>query len=105
MSKSGKAKIVDDLTFMILPQISPWCGPIYFTKSLELWTGNNITNHGSFGLVNTGEKKLMVTCQHVWEEFQNSREEFPDLKMCIGLSPEGILPVEIQPIDEDPKLD
>jgi hypothetical protein len=106
MSESLKATYIDDLTFMIVPQINPWCGPIFFTKSMELWTGNHVTAHGSFGLVNTGEKKLMVTCYHVWEEFQNARQEFADLKMCIGLSPEGILTLDaIQPIDEDPKLD
>jgi hypothetical protein len=65
-------------------QVEPYSGPIFFTKSLKTPLGN-VTNNGSFGLVDTGKRKLLVTCHHVWQRFQEERGKEPELKMCICL--------------------
>src|SRR6266852_1816998 len=62
----------NELEFLIEPQVRQFCGPIFFTLSLKSALGN-VTNNGSFGLVDTGSKKLLVTCHHVWKEFQERR--------------------------------
>jgi hypothetical protein len=62
--------LIEELTFLIEPQISPICGPLFFTRSLESAV-DNVTANGSFGLVDTGQKKLLVTCHHVLEEFES----------------------------------
>jgi hypothetical protein len=73
-----------ELNFVIEPQINLFCGPLCFTHSLKSAFGN-VSANASFGLVNTGKRKLLVTCFHVWEEFERSRTESPNLRMCIFL--------------------
>jgi hypothetical protein len=72
----------DDLIFIIEPQVRRFCGPLFFTKSLHTPVGN-IPHNGSFGLIDTGKKKLMVTCHHVWDTFKKLRSENPELKFGI----------------------
>jgi hypothetical protein len=72
---------------------------------LKSAVGNVIAN-GSFGLVDTGKKKLLVTCYHVWEEL----EKHPELKMCVFLDRNpsiGVKGVDLnfQPLDQDKHLD
>jgi hypothetical protein len=75
---------IDNLKFVIEPQINPFCGPLCFTRALE-WAAGHVITNGSFGLVDTGKRKLLVTCYHVWEEFENLQRKCPELKMCIFL--------------------
>lgn len=84
-------------------QVRQFCGPIFFTKSLQTPLGN-VTNNGSFGLVDTGGRKLLVTCQHVWAGFQKERDSNAGLKMCICLDrPFCFEPGK--PVWEDERLD
>src|SRR5208283_1889233 len=95
----------EEIKFVIEPQISPFCGPLCFTRSLKSAVGNVIAN-GSFGLVDTGTKKLLVTCYHVWEEL----EKHPELKMCVfldrnpSIGAKGV-DLNFQPLDQDKHLD
>lgn len=57
------------LEYIVDPAVRQYCGPLFFTTSLTT-PANNILQNGSFGLVNTGRKNLLVTCNHVWEEFK-----------------------------------
>jgi hypothetical protein len=93
-----------ELEYFIEPQVRQFCGPLFFTNPLE--TAFGVINNGSFGLFDTGSKKLLVTCYHVWDEFQRARHENPDLKMCVCLDwgPFVVLDIE-KPIGEDEKLD
>lgn len=80
-------------------------GPIFFTDSHEMPLGS-VTANGSFGLVDTGSKKLLVTCYHVWEEFQKAALENPDSRMCI--CPDQKHPIifsPAKPLGEDRNLD
>jgi hypothetical protein len=94
-----------DMEFLIEQEIRPYCGPIFFARSLESADGN-ITANGSFGLIDTGQKKILVTCHHVWKDFQNAVDKDPDLNLCVCLdrNPPVILD-QGQLIDQDKQLD
>ncbi|MGD0260649.1 MAG: hypothetical protein ABSD29_12590 [Verrucomicrobiota bacterium] len=95
-----------DLVFLVEPKIRPCCGPIFFTRPLESGAPDDIIESGSFGLADTGTMKLLVTCHHVWDKFQELRRENPQLKMCLCLNSNSIVLLEpIQPIDQDENLD
>jgi hypothetical protein len=84
-------------------QVEPYSGPIFFSKSSQTPLGN-VTNNGSFGLVDTGKRKLLVTCHHVWRRFQEERSKEPNLQMCLCLDrPFCFTPGE--PVGEDKSLD
>ena len=92
--------------FLMEPEIRPYCGPLMFITSLNSAVGT-IKANGSFGLVDTGKKQLLVTCYHVWDEFQKLREKNSDLRLAVCLydvsnpvifTPDG-------PIGEDQSLD
>ncbi len=99
----------EEIKFVIEPQISPFCGPLCFTRSLKSAVGNVDTN-GSFGLVDTGKKKLLATCYHVWDEFEKLHHQCPELKMCIfldrnpSIGARGIV-LDFQSIDQDKHFD
>jgi hypothetical protein len=96
----------DDLIFIIEPQVRQFCGPLFFTNSL-LTPAGNIPNNGSFGLIDTGEKKLMVTCCHVWDEFKEQRAKNP--KLMFGVCFDMLQPVTVEMdsilVDEDRRCD
>ena len=98
--------IADELKFVIEPQISPFCGPLFFTRSWESAVGDNVIANGSFGLVDTGLKKLLITCHHVWEKFQAERRNDSKVRMCVWLDQKQPVVFGQQvPIDHDESLD
>jgi len=104
MAEPISSSVVTDATFLILPRIKPSCGPLFFTTSLEV-AGRNVTANGSFGLVDTGEKKLLVTCYHILETFRKLLSEEPNLMLCVVL---GKIPEVLDLknlIDEDKQFD
>src|ERR1039458_4951855 len=82
---------IERLNRVISPQISPFRGLLYFARLQEPTPGATIAGQGGFGLVDTGNKKLLVTCNHVWEGFLEKmqfqiwiftllfQETFPDM--------------------------
>ena len=94
-----------DLLHLVEPAIRPCCGSIFFTQSLPSGAADDIPDHGSFVLVDTGTRKLLLTCHHVWDGFQALRSKNPKLKMGLCFS-HSIVPFEpIHPIDQDENLD
>ena len=92
------------MEYVIEPQVRQFCGPLFFTASPK--NVLDITNNGSFGLVDTGKKKLLITCQHVWDEFQRAHLGTPNLKMLIWLgTPEATLFAPIRALSEHPEFD
>jgi hypothetical protein len=62
--------------------------------------------NGSFGLVDTGQKKLLVTCGHVVDEFRQRASNVADLKMCVCLDRKNPVVLDIGClIDEDKSSD
>src|SRR5438132_5763099 len=68
-----------------VPAARKHCGPIFFARSLLKATKETIIANGTFGLVNTGSKKILVTCHHVWEEFEEQHFHDKEIRMCLGL--------------------
>ena len=61
----GKKKVTTFFLKMIVePQVRKFCGPLFFVSSQTTPKGT-INGSASFGLVDTGQKKLLVTCWHV----------------------------------------
>jgi hypothetical protein len=86
------------------PIIRPCCGPIYFATSLESAVETDEAN-GSFGLMDTGSKKVLVTCDHVVQDFKalNAKK-----KAWLGVCLEEGRPVVLDLgllIDRDAELD
>lgn len=92
-----------DITYVWEPEISPYCGPLYFASFLK--SPVDVIANGSFGLVDTGDKKLLVTCNHVWDEFQKLREQNAALRMFICLRRQSPIVFGQEPIDHDKSLD
>jgi hypothetical protein len=97
----------DELIFVIGPQINPFRGTIIFTKSNTIVGGSDdVITNGGFGLIDTGEKKLLVTCHHVWNGFLEERKKNSQAKMCVCFH--GCPPIffdKYEPIDQDKTLD
>jgi len=92
------------LEWVVEPEVRQFCGPIFFTRSTA--TAYGVNNNGTFGLVDTGKRKLLITCYHVWDGFQKARLESPELKMCIILGQGNpIVFAPDRPIGEDQKID
>lgn len=82
------------------------CGPIFFTRSLIRASKEDIITNGSFGLVDTGVKKLLVTCNHVWQGFDDERFKDSNVKMCVCLdSKNPVYLDEKHLIDRDERSD
>jgi hypothetical protein len=95
-----------ELRFLVEPQVSPYRGPLFFTRSLETVVGEYLVASGGFGLVDTGQRKLLITCHHVWEGFEEERRKNSNVRLCICL--DGQPPVvfdQYQPVDQDRTLD
>lgn len=98
--------ITDELKFVIEPQIAPCRGPLFLARSLELAGGDNVIANGGFGLVDTGKRKLLVTCQHVWQIFQEEQSRDPEVRMCVCLDKQRpVVFDQNHPIDQDSALD
>lgn len=95
-----------DLDYVIDPQARKFCGPLFFTSSLETPVGT-IPNNGSFGLIDTGERKLLVTCYHVWEAFKELRSQNPNFKfaVCLDMGNPVSMDVDSLLVDEDKRAD
>jgi hypothetical protein len=95
------------LEFIVEPEVRKMSKPLFFATSDKTAEGN-IKASGSFGLVDTGERKLLVTCNHVWEDFKKKRLEHPNLMFCVSLNgptPYILTDVESLFIDGDKRSD
>src|SRR3989442_12126245 len=80
------------------------CGPIYIIPSLQ--EAGAILFNASFGLIDTGQRKLLITCHHVWEFFQNLRQQYPLAEVSVNLgSGPGSVISDAEVIGTDPDLD
>ena len=80
------------------------CGPIFFLRTHEP-KPMNVFNNGTFGLVDTGTKKLLVTCAHVWTEFMSERGEHPGARLAVLLGTNRPVIISTTPVDVNTDLD
>lgn len=81
------------------------CTPIFFMPSRTA-SPASITANGTVALIDTGTRKILVTCAHVWFEFLKFREENNDailsMKFRYGRGPlTGLLDAALIDCDED----
>jgi len=97
----------DYLDFVVDPSVRRFCGPVFFINSLQT-PANNIFGNGSFSLIDTGQRRLLVTCHHVWEDFKKLRNEHPNLMFGVCLdfnNPIVIYDIDDALVDEDKRCD
>ena len=97
----------DYLAFIVDPEVRQYCGPLFFSTSLTTPSGN-ILGNGSFALVNTGKMKLLVTCNHVWDEFKALRSQDSNVmfSLCVDkFSPIIITDPDSLLVDADKRCD
>jgi hypothetical protein len=70
--------------FIIEGEMLLYCGPLVFLREGKPKPMQADSN-GTFGLVDTGSKKLLVTCQHVWDGFETFRQRNPAARMGLLL--------------------
>lgn len=98
---------------IVEPQVRKFCGPLFFVSSQTTPKGT-INGSASFGLVDTGQKKLLVTCWHVlFDErggFKEVRFKNPEFRFGIGFG--GKNPVSLsyedlmeKKVDDDRRCD
>ena len=66
-------------------------------------------DNGTYCLIDTGKKRLLVTCHHVWQAYLDYQRENPDVTLAINLG-DGDASIafafpERQLIDTDADLD
>ncbi len=96
------------LSLVVSPQISPFRGPLYFARPQEPAAGATIIDQGGFGLVSMGNKKLLVTCNHVWKGFLEAKSKDPSLRLhlCFNLEQKHPFLFDVRnPLDQDAALD
>lgn len=75
------------LNMVIEPQVRRFCGPMFFASS-NVTPKGTIRGSATFGLVDTGQKKLLVTCWHVvYGEggFKQIHDEDSDCRFALGI--------------------
>jgi hypothetical protein len=84
------------------------CGPIFIVPRVESFP-NEMIDNGTFSLIRTDSRWLLVTCDHVWKGYLKALKTFPEAALCLNL---GGLHSSIafnkpahQLIDNDPDLD
>jgi hypothetical protein len=65
-----------------------FCGVIYIAPSPEA-PPCDIIDNGSFGLIDTGERSLLVTCCHVLDFYENERTKNPKTVMAMVMMGTG----------------
>lgn len=59
-------------------------GPIFISPKLEAYPSEMIGN-GTFALLDTGDKRILVTCHHVWQEFLDQQSTNPATVLGVTL--------------------
>lgn len=61
------------------------CGPIFIAPSSSSSPSNDTIRSGTYSLIDTGQKRLLVTCYHIWEAYENEHTANPETILAIGL--------------------
>jgi len=59
-----------------------YCGPIFVAPSLDSYPADMTA--GTYALIDTGEKRLLITCCHVWDEYVRRHDE--DKRTVLGVN-------------------
>lgn len=99
---------VQEFVETLTDEMHAFCGPIFIAPGLFTYPEQMIDS-GTFSLVDTGQRRLLVTCHHIWEAYLKFRSLNGDAVLCLALG-EGTPVIafgspEKQLIDVDSNLD
>ncbi|SRR6266540_4188330 len=69
---------------IIEDRLQKHCGPLFFISSMT--PPIDLLRNATYGLVDTGERKLLLTCYHVWDYLQELRLTHRDAEIAINLA-------------------
>ena len=61
-----------------------YCGPVFVAPALKSYPEQMIGN-GTYALIDTGEKRLLVTCCHVWDEYEKHHDANSETVLAVSL--------------------
>lgn len=61
-----------------------YCGPIFVAPALNSYPEQMLGN-GTYALIDTGQRRLLVTCCHVWDEYEKQHETNSEAILAISL--------------------
>jgi hypothetical protein len=65
-----------------------YCGPVFVAPSLHSHPNEMIAN-GTYALIDTGQRRLLVTCCHVWDEYQQQHDNNREATLGVVLGDGG----------------
>lgn len=65
-------------------QMLSCCGPIFLVPRIDTLPAEMI-DVGTFSLIRTPSHWLLVTCDHVWQKYKETRKTHPDAALCVNL--------------------
>jgi hypothetical protein len=66
----------------LVDELSRYCGPIFIVPSLD---SDEIIDAGTYALIDTGEKRLLVTCHHVWEKYEEQHDKNGNTVLAVAV--------------------
>lgn len=107
MSKRKEtSQLIGDLdqTFMVEGHLLLHCGPIFYYRTVPCMC---VCGNGTYGLVDTGKKKLLVTCAHVWTGYQGAQaqQSLSGLSLAILAGTKRPLHITHEPLCVNEQLD
>ena len=67
----------------IYNEISPFCAPLLFLPTRDA-QATHVLNNATMSLIDTGQKRIFVTCYHVWSSYKKKKDENKNLILALG---------------------
>lgn len=104
--KKETSQLIGDIdqTFMVEGHLLLHCGPIFYYRTVPFMC---VCGNGTYGLVDTGKKKLLVTCAHVWTGYQEAQaqQNLAGLNLAILVGTKQPLHITHEPLCVNEQLD
>jgi hypothetical protein len=71
--------------------LAQFCAPIGWLPSLDAPTTKLKCKTGTCALIDTGEVKVFVTCEHVWSQWKIYKDLHPSAELLVGLDDGPVL--------------
>jgi hypothetical protein len=108
MNHENPSEVMASRVQALTNEMLSFCGPIFITPGLLTYP-EQMTDSGTYSLIDTGNRRVLVTCHHVWEAYLTERGTNPHAALGLNLG-EGEASIafacpEKQLIDCDSGLD
>lgn len=79
-TRTAKQKWIEQLDC----ELFRYCGPIFVAPALNSYPEQMIGN-GTYALIDTGERRILVTCCHVWDEYEKHHDSNSEAILAVSL--------------------